>query len=173
MPEAEEGIDLFGVQVLNHEVPEVGVAKSLRTVTHNARSDDESNIRVLVTEAVNVVENLLAPDRVEDFVQSVQQHHNAILLVEQMVERLPVQPVPRRCFVHVTDKVLSGRAFPAVVIPQFDQDRQPHGISLFGVFDPRPPQRKKAQQRRLARTRITENYGSPSGGIVDDFQHGP
>ncbi len=96
---------------------------ALRTVTDDARSHHDPHIRVLVAEPVDVVDHVLALAGIEDFIQAVQQQDNATALAEQKVERLAVQPVPRGRLVEKSHKVFFGEAVPAVVIPQFDEQR--------------------------------------------------
>ena len=58
VPAIQEVVDLRFVQILQDEMAEFGVGQSLRFVTDDARRDDDADLRVLITEIVNVVDDV-------------------------------------------------------------------------------------------------------------------
>jgi hypothetical protein len=61
--------DLIGVQVLQHEVSELGVAQPLRLIAHDPRRHDNGRVGGVAAEALDVVDDRLARPHIEQLVQ--------------------------------------------------------------------------------------------------------
>ena len=93
VPMIKERLDLLGLEILEQEVPELGVPKPLGLVTDDPRRDDDRRGGVFVAEAVDVVDDLLPPGRVEDLVEPVQEEDRRIRSLQQAVQVHLVQSV--------------------------------------------------------------------------------
>ena len=83
VPALKKISDLSRIQILQHEVLEVGISQPLRLVAHDTRGDEDGQQREVTTEPLDVVHDLRARLNVEVFVQSIQQQHEAARLCEQ------------------------------------------------------------------------------------------
>src|SRR5262249_22042617 len=58
VPAVEEVVDLWVVQILQQKVAKLGVGQTLRFITDHSRRDDHTDLRILIAEIVDVVDDL-------------------------------------------------------------------------------------------------------------------
>ena len=170
VPMIEERLDLLGLEILEQEVPELGVPKPLGLVTDDPRRDDDRRGGVFVAEAVDVVDDLLPPGRVEDLVEPVQEEDRRIRSLQQAVQVHLVQSVIGLRLVEVAEEAFVRRAFPAVVLAELDQQGERLGVEFVRVGDPGPAQGEEPQERRFARARVPQDHQPGEPVVINNFQ---
>ena len=84
VPLVQEAADLVFVEILQHEVAEIGAVQPKGLVANHARREHNADVLVLVAEAVDIVDHPLALDGIEHLVQAVQQEHDPARLLQQV-----------------------------------------------------------------------------------------
>ncbi len=119
---------------------------------------------------MDVVDDLLAPDRVEDLVETVQEKDSRVRSLQQAVQVYLVQSVIGLRLVEVAEEALVRGAFPAVVLAEFNQQGERLGGEFVRVGDPGPAQGEVPQERRFARARVPQDHQPGEPVVTDDFQ---
>src|SRR5690349_16139048 len=65
-----------------------GIPQPVPLVAHHARRDDDLDLRVVVAEALDVLQGPIANHRVEDFVEAIQEQQHAVRLSQRRVQGL-------------------------------------------------------------------------------------
>ena len=178
VPTINEGVDLSSVQVLQHEVPELGFTQLMRLIADHTRRHHDRRLRVFGAETLDVVDHFLARLQIKDLVQPIQQQHDPARLGEQLLQQPGRPVVPDRSLFQEPDKSLSPVAFPAAIGTQVDDQRNRLRVPRRAIGDAGPTQGQIANQRGLAGTRIAQ-YHQPmvtarrcfADCLINDLQH--
>src|SRR5262245_50475020 len=119
---------------------------------------------------MNVINHLFSPRWVENFIQPIEQQDDRSWHTEPLVEGQLVETMPGLCIMQVTHKPFAVGTFPAVILPEFNEQGQRLEREGGGVLQPCPLQGDILEQRGLSRTRVAEKDKSLDSTVVRNLQ---